>query len=380
MRDLNMDSTNSISFEPIAGDPEDDLQHFRGLAEAMPQIVWTADPDGGLDFTNKRWHEYSGMNLESSRGWGWANGVHAEDLPRASQIWLSCVQSGETYEVEFRLRREDGNYRWHLTRAVPIRNDKQSIVKWFGTCTDIEEQKRAAELLEERVKERTAELRQVHGELQQMAYALSHELQSPLLKITSDLRLLKARYSDRLGPDADGFMEGAVNNASFVQNMLDGLWIYARIDKAKTVKQTCDCVETFNKVLLRLDPLIQVSNATVTQDNLPVLQANEPQLEYMFQQLIENALKYGRAAHPKVHCTAKEREDEWVISIADNGAGFDMVDVNHIFKMFQRMRKDVPGTGMGLAVCRRIAEVHGGSIWAKSDPGHGATFYFTIPK
>jgi PAS domain S-box-containing protein len=358
--------------------PSDD--QFRGLAEAMPQVVWTADPDGGLDFTNKRWHEYSGMDADASRGWGWANAVHADDLAQASQIWLSCLQSGLTYEVEFRLKGADGNYRWHLARAVPIRDENGQIAKWFGTCTDIEDQKRAAELLEERVQRRTNEVKKAHAELQQMAYALSHELQAPLLKITSDLGLLKVRYSDRLGEDADGFMTSAVSNASAVQSMLDGLWIYARIDKTTITKELCDCSEILGKVLIRLEPLIQERKAKITKDKLSSVQANEPQLEYMFQQLLENALKHSGSKLVNIHCAVKEHDGDWIFSISDDGPGFDMMEANHIFKMFQRLNKEVSGTGMGLAVCKRIADAHGGDVWAKSEPGRGSTFYFTIPK
>lgn len=302
-KEENLISTDALSAFSLP--VKDDSLQFRSLAEAIPQVVWTAEPDGGLDFTNKRWHDYSGMTAESSRGWGWADAVHPVDLPNASKLWLGCIASGATYEVEFRLKRIDGTFRWHLTRAVPVKDDDGCIVKWFGTCTDIDDQKRAAELLEDRVQSRTADLKKAHEELQQMAYALSHELQAPLLKIGSDLGLLRVRYTGRLGDDADEFMHGAVNNAASVQNMLDGLWIYARIDRANLATKMCSCAEILGKVLIRLEPLIQEKKAKIVCDKLPTIRANEVQLEYMFQQLLENALKHCGSDKVVIRCTAR---------------------------------------------------------------------------
>lgn len=356
-----------------------DKEQFHALAEALPQIVWTAKPDGGLDFTNGRWHVYSGLTSEESNDWGWATCVHPDDLPTASEIWLNCVQTGDTYETEFRLRKVDGSYRWHLTRAIPTKDDQNSVIKWFGTCTDIDDQKRAAENLEMQVQIRTDDVKKAHAELKQLSYSLSHELQAPLARMSSNLRLLKARYGERMAGDADEFIEVAVSSASLVQNMLDGLWIFARIDNKDTQRGPCDCAEILRKVCVRLEPIINAKRAQISNHDLPVVIANEAQLEYLFQQLLENALQYSGDEPPIINCTAKKHEEEWVISISDNGQGFDMMDVNRIFKMFQRLNTRRPGIGMGLAVCKKIIEVHGGTIWAKSDPGNGATFYFTMP-
>ena len=356
-----------------------DTEQFRALAEAMPQIVWTANPDGGLDFTNLRWHSYSGMTAAESSGWGWANCVHPEDLPRISKIWLNCIQTGETYEVEFRLRRTDQIYRWHLTRAISVEDDNNMIVKWFGTCTDIDDQKRASELLEVQVQTRTEDVKKAHSELKQLSYSLSHELQGPLARMSSNLRLLKARYSDRLGEDADEFIEVAISNGSLVQNMIDGLWMFARIDNKETEKVICDCADILRKACIRLQPLIDRKRAQISYQNLPVAKANEAQLEYLFQQLIENALKYCTDALPVVSVSAQKQDDEWLFAVRDNGQGFDMMDLNRLFKMFQRLDQSQPGIGMGLAVCKKVVEIHGGTIWAKSEPGNGSTFYFTIP-
>ncbi len=272
----------------------------------------------------------------------------------------------------------DGSFRWHLTRAISTQGEHHNVIKWFGTCTDIDDQKRAAELLERQVLIRTDDLKKAHAELKQLSYSLSHELQAPLARMSSNLRLLKARYSERMAGDADEFIEVAVSNASLVQNMLDGLWIFARIDEKDMRKTVCDCAEILRKVCVKLEPVIHAKRAQISPGDLPQISANEAQIEYLFQQLIENALQYSSNEAPLIYCSAKKRGDEWVFSVSDNGKGFDMMDVNRIFKMFQRLDSTGSGIGMGLAVCKKITEVHGGTIWATSELGRGSTFYFTI--
>jgi len=360
------------------GATQEDETPFRSLAEALPQIVWTANPDGGLDFTNRRWHEYSGLTPQQSQGQGWAEAVYPDDLAVSLPIWNHCLRTGETYVTEFRLRARDGSYRWHLTRALPALDERGSIVKWLGTCTDIDDQKRAEKLLEENVQMRTEELKKAHQELQQMAYLLSHEMQAPLLQMTSDLRMLKVRYGSRLGPDADAFMETATASATSVQNMLDGLWVLARIDGQEMAKTSCNCSEIFQKTVTHLDIFIKAKRAKVTEKGLPTINANMTHIEYMFQQLIENALKFSGDSTPEIECSASNLDKEWQFCVADNGKGFEMIDATRVFTMFQRLESDVPGIGMGLAVCKKIAEAHGGSMWATSVPGKGSCFYFTI--
>ncbi len=165
--------------------------------------------------------------------------------------------------------------------------------------------------------------------------------------MSSNVRLLKARYSDRLGADADEFIEVGVANGSVVQNMIDGLWIFARIDDKETEKSSCDCAEILRKVCVRLQPMVDGKRAQITQQNLPVVKANEAQLEYLFQHPIENVLKYCTDPLPVVSFSAKKQDDEWLFAVSDNGQGFDMMDLNRIFKMFQRLDKSQPGIGMG---------------------------------
>jgi signal transduction histidine kinase len=198
--------------------------------------------------------------------------------------------------------------------------------------------------------------------------------------MTSDLRLLKARYSNRLGDDADAFIEAATTCAGSIQSMLDGLWVLARIDMSENGKVGCDLAEIFNESVIQLQPLISSKHAQVVADQLPVINANANQMEYMIQQLLENALKFCGSATPEIVVSAKVRDSEVEVCIKDNGTGFDMVHAGKIFKMFQRLDSDTPGIGLGLAVCKKIAEAHGGTMWATSAPLKGASFHFTVER
>ena len=231
--------------------------------------------------------------------------------------------------------------------------------------------------LESIVQKRTEELALSRDELKQLAYVVSHELQEPLRMLSSDIKLLSVRYQDRLGSDADKFISSAVDCSGRVERMLDALWMYARIEKAQE-KVSVSAQSAFEKALTRLGAVVSNANATVTTTSLPVVKANPAQLEYIFQELIENAIKFGKSK-PSVHCSAQQKDGSLVFVVEDDGIGFDVLDGNLIFQMFKRLDKNTPGTGMGLTICRRIIEAHGGNIWAQSRKGEGSTFCFTLP-
>ncbi|MBY0547362.1 MAG: GAF domain-containing protein [Candidatus Obscuribacterales bacterium] len=232
--------------------------------------------------------------------------------------------------------------------------------------------------LEAIVKQRTEELASSRDELKQLAYVVSHELQEPLRMLSSDLKLLSVRYQGRLGADADKFIASGLSNSGRVERMLDAVWMYARIEKAQD-KTNVQSQNAFDSARTRLSDVIASRAASVTSSSLPSVKANQTQLEYVFQELLENAIKFGKP-HPSVHCTAKYNDGEWVFVVDDDGLGFDILDGNLIFGMFKKLHKNTPGTGMGLAICRRIIEAHGGHIWAQSRKGEGSSFCFTLPE
>lgn len=232
--------------------------------------------------------------------------------------------------------------------------------------------------LEHLVEQRTLELAASRDELKQLAYVVSHELQEPLRSMSSDLRLLSVRYKDRFGVEVTKLVSSAVSNGLRAERMIDGLWMYARVDRHNLIVSETSTEDAMNKALYRLSDPIEASGASITHTNLPIVTANGIQLEYLFQELIENSIKFCREK-PSIHVTAQRKNEHWFFSVEDNGRGFDMIDGSVIFAMFYRLDKSVPGSGMGLAVCKRIVETHGGSLWAQSRKGEGSTFYFTLP-
>ncbi|MGC9444481.1 MAG: PAS domain S-box protein [Candidatus Methanospirareceae archaeon] len=277
---------------------------------------------------------------------------------------------------------------WLFFTAAPLKDAKGAIYGALETLQDITERKNAEEELhryrehlEELVEARTAELERSNAELQQFAYVASHDLQEPLRMITSYLQLLERRYKERLDADADEFIFYAVDGAKRMQALINDLLAFSRVQtRGKPFKPT-DAEQVLSLTLQNLQTAIEESKAEITYDPLPTVVVDEVQLGQVFQNLIGNAIKFHGDEPPRIHISAEKGANEWIFSIADNGIGIDPQYVEKIFGIFQRLHnaRDYPGTGIGLAICKRIVERHGGRIWVESEPGKGATFYFTIP-
>ncbi len=234
--------------------------------------------------------------------------------------------------------------------------------------------------LEARVDERTRDLTQANEELQQFAYVASHDLQEPLRTITSFTQLLSTRYRGKLDEDADEFMGYIVNSSRRMTDLINGLLALVRL--RKTGYQTVPV--SFEKLLedaeISLQALIRESQTEIQHGPLPALVVDQVQFSQVLQNLISNAIKYRREQAPRVHLEAKRDISNWLFSVADNGRGFNQQFAERIFGLFQRLHgRDVEGTGMGLAIARKIVERHGGRIWAEGKEGVGSTFYFSLP-
>jgi PAS domain S-box-containing protein len=235
---------------------------------------------------------------------------------------------------------------------------------------------------EKRLEHYAAELERSNRELEQFAYITSHDLQEPLRMVTSYLQLLERRYKGTLDEDADDFIAYAVDGATRMQMLIRDLLTYSRVSTHAKPFELTNCNDTLNHTRANLEIAIQESAATITSDNLPTIAADATQLTQVFQNLISNAIKFRRQEEPpRVHVTAKRTGDEWLFSVHDNGIGIAPEHTERIFLIFQRLhtRDEYPGTGIGLAVCKKIVERHGGRLWVESEPGKGSTFYFTIP-
>jgi signal transduction histidine kinase len=228
---------------------------------------------------------------------------------------------------------------------------------------------------------REGQLQRANADLQQFAYVASHDLQEPLRMVTSYLQLLAQRYHAQLDADAQEFIGYAVEGAQRMQTLILDLLAYSRVETQDAEWTETDSAAVLELALSDLRLTVAESGAVVTHDPLPTVRAVAGQLRQVFENLISNALKFRGPEPPRIHLAAQRQGTEWVFSVRDTGIGLDPTQAERIFQMFQRLhtRKEYPGTGIGLAICKRIVERHGGRIWVESTPGQGATFFFTLP-
>lgn len=235
---------------------------------------------------------------------------------------------------------------------------------------------------EAEIQKKTDELARSNLELQQFAYIASHDLQEPLRAISGFTELLAKRYQGQLDERADKYISFITEGSLRMQQMIQDLLSYSRVQTQAHEFAKTDSKAALDRALGNLRVAIQKSNASITNDPLPEIIAEGDQIALVFQNLIGNAIKYQRPqVTPVIHISAQKGEKDWLFSVADNGIGIDEKYADRLFKIFQRLhtRDEYPGTGIGLAICKRIIERHGGTIWLKSRPGEGTTFYFTIP-
>jgi PAS domain S-box-containing protein len=378
---------------------------FRTLMEAISPMTWTNTPTGEVNFYNQQWYTYTGLDYEQTKAWGWQAVVHPDDLPYTLERYMKSLQSGEVFAVENRFRRgSDGMYRWHLNRALPIRDETGTITLWVGTATDIHEQKRIEADLESQVQARTRELKESNQDLlrsnenlTRFAYVASHDLQEPLRKIQSFGSLLQSQYAAGLGDNGLDLINRMQLSAGRMSELIKDLLAYSRIS---TRQQTFDPVSLphiLTKVLETLELQIHQSGAAIGSDDLPTIKGDASQLGQLFQNLLSNAVKFRRPdtaptiqiSYTKQLATdlpstvrpTRQASRYHLISITDNGIGFDEKYAGRIFEVFQRLhgKSTYSGTGVGLAICQKVVENHGGAITAHSQPGQGSTFRVYLP-
>jgi PAS domain S-box-containing protein len=501
---INLDITERLQVEDALQESE---IRFRQLADSMPQLVWTAEPDGTVDYYNQRYHLYGGIAPEEGDRWEWGPVLHPDDLKPTVNAWQDAVRTGSIYQIEHRARMADGSFRWHLSRGIPTYNEKGTIVKWFGTATDIHDFKMVQEALrlrEERVsqlfdanligiinRELTGKileandaflkitgyskedieagelnikdiipeeyhaldvecyqelmsnrrckpyekeyirkdgtrapvligyslfekempeligfvmdlselkkaqfalaqyaekLKQSNEELENFAYVASHDLQEPLRKISTFGKRLKQNLKSNIDEEAEEYLERMISASERMQSMIRGLLDLSKVGTHEKAYEIVDLVKIAKEVVSDLEAQIQATGGEVIIESLPKVKGDQHQLQQLLQNLIGNGLKFhkdgitpivrlsGELVYSGYYQVAK-------IYVEDNGIGFDEKNADKIFHPFVRLqsRSKYSGSGIGLAICRKIVERYGGSITASSRLGEGSRFTVTLP-
>jgi PAS domain S-box-containing protein len=363
----------------------DSEQRFRLLVESVQDYaIYLLDPEGRIVSWNKGAERIKGYRAEEVLGRHYSVFYLPEDTEKGKpeQTLRTAAQVGR-YQSEGWRRRKDGSAFWASVVITAI-HDETGRLRGFAKITrDITERKNA----EEALAAQATDLARSNADLERFAYVASHDLQEPLRMVASYVELLARRYKGKLDRDADDFIGYAVDGARRMQHLVHDLLEYAKLGAAKKILHRTNCETVFQQAMMNLQEALVEAGAIVTHDPLPMVKGNEFQLVQLFQNIIGNAIKFHGPQPPRIHVSAKHQgastpdgPDYWLLSIQDNGIGIDPEDAQRIFEIFQRVhdRGMYAGTGIGLAVCKKIVESHGGRIWVDSQTGHGSTFYFTI--
>jgi two-component system, chemotaxis family, sensor kinase Cph1 len=298
-----------------------------------------------------------------------------EDRDRIYQLVFSG-RAADAVHLEVRALRKDDTEAW-LDLAITFVMDGDRLESIQGIARDVSERK-ATETKMQRLLD---DLARSNMELEQFAYVASHDLQEPLRMVASYVQLLARRYGEQLDSDAGEFIAFAVDGATRMQTLINDLLAYSRVGSQGKAPEAMEMQDALDVALQNLGAAIEAAGATVTHDPLPHVMADPGQMIQLLQNLIGNAVKFRTEVAPQVHISAHQDGETWVFGVHDNGIGIDAQYVARIFIIFQRLhgRGDYPGTGIGLAICKRIAERHRGRMWVESEPGKGSHFFFTIP-
>jgi PAS domain S-box-containing protein len=357
---------------------EAEIRKLSSAVEQSAGIIIITDNNGKIEYINPKFTEVTGFTRDEVDGKNPNILKGGKTPPEVYQDLWSTITKGKEWRGELHNKKKNNESYWALVSISPIKNADGSITHFLGVQEDITERKIADDAL----KRYSKELERSNEELQQFAYVASHDLQEPLRMVNSYMTLIKRRYNGKLDKDGDEFIGYAVDGAKRMKQLINDLLLYSRVGTHGKPFVRTNCNKVLEKTFQNLQLAIAENQIEITLDKLPVVMADETQLLQLFQNLISNAIKFRGKKTPKIHISSKEKEGNWIFSVSDNGIGIDKEFMDRIFIIFQRLHpiSKYPGTGIGLAVCKKIVERHGGKIWIESDPRSGSTFFFSIPK
>lgn len=360
---------------------EQSARDLQNLANAMPQLVWIAAPDGTVTYYNDRVSEFSGVRQLPDGTWSWESMLTHEDEQRTVEAWDKAVRAGTPFEIEHRLRMRDGSNRWHLSRALPQRDSEGKVTGWFGTATDVHERKEHQEALEVH----NTHLKSINNDLDNFIYTASHDLKAPIFNIEGLLALLSEEHTavGKQSSDTKMILEMMESSVDRFKKTIESLTDIAKLQQENEKEAVLvNLQEVIEEVALDLAPMIKRTKATVKVDveNCPYVLFSHKNLRSVVYNLLANAIKYHSPDRaPQVLISCESTSGYSVLTIADNGLGISPRHSKEIFTMFKRFHDHVEGTGIGLYMVKKMVENAGGSIKVESKENEGTTFRVNFP-
>ncbi len=370
-------SISKISLEQIA-------REFKFVIDLMPHMVWATRPDGYHDFYNQRWYDFTGLTYEETKDKGWSLVLHPDDYKRSWEIWQNSLDTGNPYEIEYRMRKFDGTYSWFLARAEALKDENGKILKWFGTCTDIQEQK---EILEEREKTKEElrisnnefnksfeELSRINLELDNFVYSASHDLKTPLNNLEGLIALLKPTEN---GKEDQGELLNLIDKTvKRFKEVVNDMTLIAQTAKGNNGMHNINFPVLLDEIENDLSHIIK-STGTIIRSEIQVKDFQYPRKEIrsILFNLISNGIKYGHPHRsPVITVRTKESSKEIILEVEDNSSGIAAEYLPDLFDKYFRINHDVEGSGLGLFIVKRMVENRGGKIEVTSKVGKGSVF------
>ncbi|HEU0199335.1 MAG TPA: ATP-binding protein [Burkholderiaceae bacterium] len=351
-------------------------QTFRLMADNSPVLLWMSGRDALCTFFNQTWLDFTGRTMEQEVGFGWAEGVWPEDFQECVDTYMRAFNDRQPFEMTYRLRRHDGRYRWLLDRGVPWRDTAHEFQGFIGSCVDITDRKEA----EDRTRRTALRLERARRQVERFLFALSHDLREPVRTVINHTE----RALQEVGTAGDvehRHLGYALEAAMRMRRLVDGLQRFALVlEEQPEAHQPLPLDGVLDEALSQIALDIEAAGAQIVREPLPTVTGNRAQIGLLLRHLLDNAIKFRGEAPPRVRVAAERLGTEWRIAIRDNGIGIGPGYQDTIFVMFRRLvpHSRYPGSGIGLALCKEIVELHGGRIWYESETS-GTAFFFTLP-
>jgi PAS domain S-box-containing protein len=376
-------------------------ERFRLLVSVITDVPWVADPSGAFVAPQPAWEAYTGQTWDQYRRYGWTNALHPEDRERLKEAWKQACKNATAYRSEARLwHAATQQWRRFVVRAAPLLKRDGTLREWVGTCTDCEEQKRAKEILEQTVAERTAKLRETIGDLESFSYSITHDLRAPLRALQGFSVVLKEEHDARLDDTARDYLDRIATSAHRMDKLILDVLAYSQVLRMDLKLDPVDVSKLLRSIIQSYPNLQEPKMQITIEPQLPCVLGNEAALTQCLSNLLANAGKFvAPGTKPRVHISAERfvlqlegdvsapasgkrgrRTNLKMVRIwvADNGIGIAQRHLEKIFGMFQRLDPQYEGTGIGLSIVRKAAERMGGQAGVESQPGKGSRFWLAL--